>query len=616
MAGSIFISYRWGATTSSDAVGRLSATLQQKLLKNAVVLDVQNRPSGVERLRERIQNQVKAADVMVIAIHPDWIEEMPRLHNKDDLVRLEIEAALEFGLKIIPVVLNGARLPEPSELPESIRALADMPAETVGVRDTYEAGIDRLAISIRRILPGRTLRGLSWLANSSPINVALALAIVGALMLFGSRVLDIHILHLAVDVQARLGAAPEAAVRIEREVGLLMAWNWALALVIITPAMFLLSATTLRHAKELLDGLQHRKMMYYVDEPGRSTPITARRLWEAVARPSAVWCQAFAALALVLGTYQWWLYSGQWYFKHTTFDLASFLQASTGPDWNIAWAIRDALTDGKPVIMSLAANAPIIAIFVLLMYLVYGIGSAVTYSYYAFLFNFFSELSQLATSAGVRSGQALRLDVSDRDAGGLAAFRTIQRDHAAFCLWTLFAMYLMALRNAYLPPVCRVPAGVAAMVGSDGAGLAQCSNMGSFASNIYYSAIHFVGTLLSGKPDFGVLFHTYSEQNPFVLGTALYVCLITSFFVLISSRMKSIVETARHHADPSIADNLLRRIRFENGRVIAIMAIGALSMVFLNLGALVVIVALVLFPLDYLWSRMSTRPKRQDVQAA
>lgn len=194
------------------------------------------------------------------------------------------------------------------------------------------------------------------------------------------------------------------------------------------------------------------------------------------------------------------------------------------------------------------------------MYLVYGIGTVVTYSYYAFLFNFFAELSQLATSAGVRSGTALRLDVSDRDSGGLAAFRNIQRDHAAFCLWTLFAMYRMAVRNAYLPLVCRVPAGVAAMLGDGQAQLAQCGHMAAFASTIYYSAVYFARTLFAGHPDFGVLFHTYSEQNQFVLGPVLYVCLITSFFVLISNRMKSIVETARHRADPELADNLLRRI--------------------------------------------------------
>jgi hypothetical protein len=46
------------------------------------------------------------------------------------------------------------------------------------------------------------------------------------------------------------------------------------------------------------------------------------------------------------------------------------------------------------------------------------------------------------------------------------------------------------------------------------------------------------------------------------------------------------------------------------------MALGALSIVFLNFGVLVVAVALVLFPLEYLWSRQSTAARRQRARAA
>ncbi len=584
MPGHVFISYRWG-TASSDAAGRLYSELQRQLPQDRINLDVQNRPTG-EGLRKRIQDDVKAADVMLLAIHPEWLAAIPRLNDQDDLVRLEIEAALEFGITIIPVLLNGSVMPTGGLLPASIQPIANLPAVTIGEHAAYAAGIDRLCRDIRGTLPGTFLRLLNWVANNSPANVVLGLMILGALMIFLSRMLEIHTFSILVRVMALFGQGQETELEVKREVGLMMAWNWTAVVLLITPAMYVIFANTLRHAKELLDILQFRKMVYYIGEPGVTEPIGARRLWESVARPTSSWCKVFAAIAVVLGTVQWWQYSGQWFFKG--YSGQRFMLISTGPDWNIGWAIVDAL----------APSGLAITAFVLLMYIVYGVGSFLTYSYYAFLFNFFAELSQLATSAGSRSSEALRLDMSDRDAGGLASFRTIQRDHAAFCLWSLFAMYLMALRNAYLPLVCRLPAGVASSLVDDDSRLGQCSNMVSFSSNIYRSTAHFVGSVLGGAPDFGVLFFAYSEQNLFVLGSLLHVCLITSFFYLISSRMTAIVETARHGADSEVADVLLRKIRFENGRVIAIMSIGALATIFLNLGPLVLFVAMATYSLE------------------
>lgn len=607
MAGQVFISYRWGSA-SSDAVARLAAALRLRL-GATIPLDVERRKIEGKPLREQIKNDLKGSDIIIIAIHPDWIEAIPRLHDPDDLVRLEIETALEFGLKAVPVLLNKARRPERKELPDSLHLVADLPAVVFGQHETYEASVIQLAKTIEASLPKAGLRAMTWFADNSPINVMFALMILGALLLFTSRALDIHTLHLPMTVDTSIDGRIPTFADINREVGVLMAWNWAVALVLITPIMFFTFANTLRTAKQLLDVLQFRKMIYYIDERGVNAPLMARRLWEAVARPSSIWCQAFAAIAVVLGTYQWWYYSGQFHFKPQpplfADFLKSFMQFSTGPDWNIAWALFPAL----------ASEGDQIAVFSLLMYLVYGIGSMLTYSYYAFLFNFFAELSQLATSADVKTGTTLRLDVRDRDSGGLGAFKIIQRDHAAFCLWTLLAMYLMALRNAYLPLVCRIPAGVVAMLGGDDARLAQCSSMPAFASNIYYSMSYFGRTLFSGHADLSVLVHTYSEQNPFILGSALYVCFIASFFFLISSRMKSIVQTARDHGDPRLADNLLKRIRFENGRVMVIMTAGALSIVFLNLGLIVVALALILFPAEYVWSRVFSKSPRQVAEA-
>src|SRR3954453_11606348 len=98
MRPDVFISYRRGPG-STDAVRRLASALRSALGDQAVHLDVLTPPAGVD-LRKRIQTDLKAASVMVLAIHPDWIDAMHRLSGSEDWVRLEIEVALEVGIPI------------------------------------------------------------------------------------------------------------------------------------------------------------------------------------------------------------------------------------------------------------------------------------------------------------------------------------------------------------------------------------------------------------------------------------------------------------------------------------------------------------------------------------
>ncbi len=49
-------------------------------------------------------------------------------------MRIEIAKALERGIRVIPVLVGGATLPSPSDLPDNLRALCDRQA--MEVRDT------------------------------------------------------------------------------------------------------------------------------------------------------------------------------------------------------------------------------------------------------------------------------------------------------------------------------------------------------------------------------------------------------------------------------------------------------------------------------------------------
>jgi hypothetical protein len=71
---------------------------------------------------------VGSCDVLLALIGNEWLtitdaHGRRRLDNSDDFVRLEIEAALSRGVRVIPVLVNEARMPRAEELPDSLAAL-------------------------------------------------------------------------------------------------------------------------------------------------------------------------------------------------------------------------------------------------------------------------------------------------------------------------------------------------------------------------------------------------------------------------------------------------------------------------------------------------------------
>jgi hypothetical protein len=520
----------------------------------------------------------------VVLITEEWVRSIQRLQNPDDIVRLEIAAALELDLDVLPVVLPGGRLPKADELPAEIAGLLNRQVTLWSDYPSPQEALGSFVQIVQQTLQPWRAMALTRLAESNAANVTFGLGILGGLLLFASSVLGIHRFSFDVDVTPQIAGLPQALTSIAREGGVIMAWNWTLVLLLITPMMAQLSLTALKETKTLLEDLGTRKMIYYVDLGGTRSPITARRLWDEVTTSTGTWCIAFLVIATVLGTVNWWRYAGQWPFKDS-FDLASFMQVSTGPDWHIGWALQVPALEGM--------GTPISA-YALAMYLVYGIGTAITFSYYALLFNFTSTLAHLSSSAGSMASAVLRLYVPDRADGGLSAFRRIQANHAAFCYLTLGAMYAMALRNAYLPQVCRIPAPVVPELGGPAAALEQCATMPQFASTVWHSTTHFVQSLFSGHPDFSTLLFTYSEQNDYVLGPMLYGLLIASFFLLISLRMRNIVVGAQSSTNADAGTELLRKMNFENWRVLIVLLVASMATVFLNLGPFAILLALVL----------------------
>ncbi|MGQ0674739.1 MAG: toll/interleukin-1 receptor domain-containing protein, partial [Rhodospirillales bacterium] len=122
----IFINYR--RDDSPGSAGRLHDRLAQDLPAGKLFMDVDAIAPGVDFVKE-IDDKVKACDVMLAIIGRGWLmaadkEGRRRLDDPGDFVRLEIAMALKHDVNVIPILVDGAKIPAADDLPEDLRALA------------------------------------------------------------------------------------------------------------------------------------------------------------------------------------------------------------------------------------------------------------------------------------------------------------------------------------------------------------------------------------------------------------------------------------------------------------------------------------------------------------
>lgn len=121
----IFVSYR--RQDASGEAGRLVDNLEEVFGSEAVFLDVETLEAGLDFV-QAIDQALNNCKVLIAIIGPHWANIRDtdgnlRLFNEGDFIRIEISAALERDIRVIPVLVNGARMPSDSELPEELKAL-------------------------------------------------------------------------------------------------------------------------------------------------------------------------------------------------------------------------------------------------------------------------------------------------------------------------------------------------------------------------------------------------------------------------------------------------------------------------------------------------------------
>jgi hypothetical protein len=163
----IAISYR--RSDSSAIAGRILDRLAAHYGKHRVFMDVDDIPIGID-FRVHIDETLRRSDVVLAVIGPRWMGAQdggkPRILEELDPVRVEIETALARGAPIIPVLVDGAKMPDAAALPQSFGAFAFLNAAEVATGRDFDGQIVRLIAAIDHAVAAKPDLGASIYASS------------------------------------------------------------------------------------------------------------------------------------------------------------------------------------------------------------------------------------------------------------------------------------------------------------------------------------------------------------------------------------------------------------------------------------------------------------------
>lgn len=148
----IFISYRRRET--AGYAGRLYDDLVEHFGANRVFMDVTMEP-GVD-FAEQIQHAVGSCGALIALIGEEWLTIADaggrrRIDDPADVHRLELEAALARGVRVIPALVQDAELPTPEQLPKPLRPLVARQSVDLSA-DRWDYDVSRLVDVLERVL--------------------------------------------------------------------------------------------------------------------------------------------------------------------------------------------------------------------------------------------------------------------------------------------------------------------------------------------------------------------------------------------------------------------------------------------------------------------------------
>jgi hypothetical protein len=149
----VFLSYR---RTDTKAIARqLGEVLRQHQGWDAVFLDIDEIAPG-QRFEVVISQRLRQADLVIALIGVRWLEPgasgAPRLWNPEDWVHRELEAAIELGVPVLPVLVGDAKLPEEGDLPTALKPIVTFNATRLDDGRNFQTDVAQLRSDIERLL--------------------------------------------------------------------------------------------------------------------------------------------------------------------------------------------------------------------------------------------------------------------------------------------------------------------------------------------------------------------------------------------------------------------------------------------------------------------------------
>src|SRR4029453_3502348 len=165
VSGRVYINYR--RQDARGSAGRIYDRLADSFGSDQVFMDVDNIPPGVD-FSKFITQAVSKCRVLLAIIGPRWLDAKEnrrrRLDDPGDLVRMEIAAALERDILVIPILVEDAAMPRRHELPGNLAGLAGRTPPRGG-HESFRSDVDRLLKAIEPVLRATTAASVASAAR-------------------------------------------------------------------------------------------------------------------------------------------------------------------------------------------------------------------------------------------------------------------------------------------------------------------------------------------------------------------------------------------------------------------------------------------------------------------
>lgn len=162
----LFVSYRRDDT--QGFAGRLVGDLETAFGTDQVFSDIEI-PIGSDFAQVLVET-VTQCDAVLVVIGKRWAGEstagLPsRLFEAGDWVRIEVEAALDQGKAVVPVLVGGQPMPAAADLPTGLQRLPRRQAAVLSERH-WDEDVDQLCARLVTLVP--SLRRISAPAPGAP----------------------------------------------------------------------------------------------------------------------------------------------------------------------------------------------------------------------------------------------------------------------------------------------------------------------------------------------------------------------------------------------------------------------------------------------------------------